>query len=277
MKKNITFGIGGLIVGGAAGFLAGKLTYKKKLKMAEMDIETLLKEINRPEEDSEVSDEDDTKEEEATGAAGTDEESVKAEKGPGSWEGSSVNYEDFYAGHGYRSNYILKPDDSDADTRGIDPAERESPEDDEIDDYEDWDPDARPEFEPGSPEEREYRLRQELIESGMLIDESNENYEAGLEMTREMNSGKKPKLITEDSFYDEYLHHKKCILEYYTDTDSLVDTDIDDELDDQHRYVGDCLDKYGFRDNDMESIIYVRNFSYGIDYQISKVFGGWKG
>ena len=90
-----------------------------------------------------------------------------------------------------------------------------------------------------------------------------------------MNSGKKPRLITADSYFDDYPHHNKVVLEYYTDSDILVDTETEEELPDEDLIVGDCLDKYGFRDNDEEFIVYVRNFNFGIDYQISKVFGSW--
>ena len=289
MKKNIIFAIGGAVIGGAIGFIAGKMTYKKKLDKAEMDIETLLKEINRPEEDSEVNDEDGTEEEETEpedGGNPVEKKSGQPSMSYGAREAgdSVVDYDSFYSAPGYKSNYISKREKSvnGGSSVGVDPAERESPkeeadEDEEYDDYEDWSSEARPEFEPGSKEDIEYRTRQELLASGMMIDKSNEDYEAGLEIDREMNSGKKPRLITEESYYDEYLHHSKCILEYYTDNDVLVDTDVDQELDDPRRYVGDCLDKFHFRTNDEEFIIYVRNFAYGIDYEISKVFGAWEG
>ena len=287
MNKNIIFAIGGAVVGGAVGFLAGKLTYKKKLDKAEMDINTLLKEINRPEEDSEVNDEDGTEEQEEDTETGKKTEAQVKEQPPKvkySKESGAdkVDYDSFYSdrssGRGYKSNYILKEEAGDADQSGVDPAEREFPDDDsEIDEDEDWSVTDENGVPWESDEEREYQARQEMIDEGLLITKENENYEAGLEMSREMNSGRAPKVISADSYWDEYPHHAKCELEYYTENDVLVEIETEQEIDDEYRCVGNCLDKFGYRDDDMQSIIYVRNFSMGIDYEISKVFGSWEG
>ena len=270
-KKNIIFGFGGFMLGAGAGFAAGKFTYKKKLAKAESDIEVLLKEINYPDKDSEVSDEEEEDDEQLTDSVKAEvKETVRPSYDSESKDTAAIDYNTFYSDKG---NYIHK----NRVGSGVDPAERESPEDDlsEEEDNEDWSSDTRPDDIWESEEEREYRLRQELIDSGVLIDEEHRNYEDGLEMTREMNSGKKPKLITEDSYYDEYPHHQKKILEYYTESDILVDIETEEEIDDEAGVVGNCLDKYDYRNNDMETIIYVRNFSYGIDYQISKIFKRW--
>ena len=90
-------------------------------------------------------------------------------------------------------------------------------------------------------------------------------------MTKEMaySKDKKPKIITGDSFYNEYPHFDKISLQYYFDDDILA-TEEDEEIDDVERVLGDTLDKYGFRNND-ESVIYVRNLSMGTDYEVFKV------
>lgn len=271
MKKSIIFGFGGLLIGGAGGFIAGRITYKKKLDKAERDIEVLLKEINRPEEESEVSDEDGTEEEESSEGAAQDEESKEqpSSNGYGSVDaGDSVDYDTFYTGKGYKHIKAV--------AGCTDLAEYESPQEFDPEDPDDpnYDFDKDNSFWE-TDEEREYRIRQELIESGIISDPdaSLDNDEDAVD--REINSGKKPKLISEDSYWDEYPEFEKRSLEYYTDSDTLVDTESEEEIFDETMTVGDALDKYGYRDNDMESIIYVRNFAFGTDYQISKVFGGW--
>ena len=271
MNKNVVFGIGGLVVGTGIGFVVGKITYKKKLDKAERDIEILLKEINRPEKDSEVGDEDTNKEEEKPEAAGEVSAAVNEEgqrklySGERSESKKEVDYEAFYA-KGYKASYK------------VDPAEMEHPEDDEQDEPIDGPEDVKG-GDPGfweTEEERAFLLEEELKASGELIDETNENYYAGLEMTNEMNSGKKPRLISAESYWDEYPHHAKANLEYYTESDILVDLETEEEIDDEELMVGNCLDKYDYRNDDMCTIIYVRNFSFGIDYCISKVFGAWE-
>lgn len=115
---------------------------------------------------------------------------------------------------------------------------------------------------------------EDLVADGNLITDENRDYIEGEEMTAEMNSGKKPKLITCESWDNEYPQNDKIQLEYYTGengTDGcLVDVEADEEIFDEDRVVGDCLDKYGFRTND-EDVIYVRNFAFGADYEITKV------
>lgn len=108
-------------------------------------------------------------------------------------------------------------------------------------------------------------------ESIGVITPENENLVAGYQMTKEMaySKDKKPKIITGDSFYNEYPHFDKISLQYYFDDDILA-TEEDEEIDDVERVLGDTLDKYGFRNND-ESVIYVRNLSMGTDYEVFKV------
>lgn len=123
-----------------------------------------------------------------------------------------------------------------------------------------------------SPEEREMAAREELLASGALISEENANEIAGSEMSKELSSGKKPKIISEESYFEEYRHFDKAELEYYTEDDVLIDPESEEEVDDLARVVGDCLDKYGFRENPEEERIFVRNFGFGTDYEITKIF-----
>lgn len=123
-----------------------------------------------------------------------------------------------------------------------------------------------------SPEEYE-----KLVATGGIVNEENENDVAGFEMTKESNSGKRPKLISAESFDNDYPHFDKIELEYYTGDDVLVDISSEEEIHDPERIVGDALDKFGFRENDEERVIFVRNFNHGADYEVSKVFSSFYG
>lgn len=151
-----------------------------------------------------------------------------------------------------------------------DPAELESPKEEDL-------PDPNS-YSVGSDRElAEADKRDAMIASGELVTDENRDYIAGEEASYEMRVGQKPKLITSDSYYNDYLHFDKVCLDYYTENDVLVDTEANEEIQDEMRVVGTCLDKYDFRHNDDESIIYVRNMSFGTDYEISKVYGMWDG
>ena len=82
---------------------------------------------------------------------------------------------------------------------------------------------------------------------------------------------RKPKLIKEDTFeYDGRDIYDKIDLYYYVDDDVLASED-EEIIDNIEHTVGDCLDKFGFRNND-EGEIYVRNFYTMTDYRITKMF-----
>ena len=161
---------------------------------------------------------------------------------------SAIAYRSFYSGG-----------ETVSDTSGVDPAETVGPTEDDTEFFDEVD--------------EEIAEREELIEDGGLVTEENASDIWCEETTKEMNSGKKPKLITSESFDDGYPHFDKVELEYYTVDDVLVDISAEEEIADPERIVGDCLDKYGFRTNDEERVIFVRNFNHGTDYEISKVFG----
>ena len=87
---------------------------------------------------------------------------------------------------------------------------------------------------------------------------------------------RKPKLIKEDTFeYDGRNIYDKIDLYYYTGDDVLASED-EEVIDNVDHTVGDCLDKFGFREND-EGEIYVRNFYTMTDYRITKMFAEFGG
>lgn len=99
-----------------------------------------------------------------------------------------------------------------------------------------------------------------------------ESYEDTL--MRKVNEGKQkktePKIIREDEFDNEYQHHSKVTLLYFTYDGVLAEELSGEEVDDVNALIGDALDKYNFRNND-EKVIYVRNMNRGADYEICKV------
>lgn len=88
------------------------------------------------------------------------------------------------------------------------------------------------------------------------------------EVNEEIKKYKKPRLIKEEEF-GELAGIEKQTLKYWTYDDTLT-TEENEELKDQEFYVGDCLTKYGFKDNDEEREIFVRNGRLGTDYDIVK-------
>lgn len=84
------------------------------------------------------------------------------------------------------------------------------------------------------------------------------------------NKGKSPKIVSREEFYsNEYEHHDKVTLYFYKE-DQVLATESDEAIADPSKYIGDALDKFGFRENN-EEVIYVRNFGLGIDYEVEKL------
>ena len=82
---------------------------------------------------------------------------------------------------------------------------------------------------------------------------------------------KEPKLIKYEEFMSpEWEHHDKLTLQYFTEDDILA-TEEGEILKNVHLHVGDALTKYGFKTNKDESVIFVRNFRLGVDYEIDKI------
>lgn len=238
-KNIIFFGIG-VVVGGVVGSFTTRMLMKKKCEQTvDAEINKFLAEFYK---------ENEKKHEENVDSEPEKTEEMTYEKRP----------EDYYSARNmgdsaldYRSFYKTEEVKND-----IDPAEMEYPMDET---------------------DEEIEEREAMIQSGGLVTDENRSDIWCEETTAEMNSGKKPKLITAESYDDEYPHFDKIELEYYTGDDILVDISAEEEIADPERIVGDCLDKYGFRTNDEERVIFVRNFNHGADYEISKVFGNFYG
>lgn len=83
------------------------------------------------------------------------------------------------------------------------------------------------------------------------------------------NMDRPPKLISEDALGElpGYIEHK--VLFFYKLDDILTDEE-DNVIDDPDYLLGDCLDKYNFRESE-ETIIFVRNFALDTVYEVQKV------
>lgn len=67
-------------------------------------------------------------------------------------------------------------------------------------------------------------------------------------------------------------------LYYYTDDDVLANDaeEMIGKTDGGELYlVGDCLTKFGFKDDDSQKTIFVRNYELGIDYCVTKIWGAY--
>lgn len=96
---------------------------------------------------------------------------------------------------------------------------------------------------------------------------------------RAKNRSRLPRIIKAEECGSDPAY-KPIYLTYCTEDGILVEDQGDvfyesDDLDAVSDLIGDALDKYGFRHND-ESVIYVRNYAYGIDYEITKFDGKYK-
>ena len=98
--------------------------------------------------------------------------------------------------------------------------------------------------------------------------------ESPVKKPKEDDEMKEPRLISEDKFDDGDDTYSKETLYFYQDDDVLTDED-EHELDNELEYLGNTLDKFGFRDND-EQLIHVRNEEKKTDYEVIKVFAAFR-
>ena len=91
--------------------------------------------------------------------------------------------------------------------------------------------------------------------------------------TKEDESMKDPKLISEDKF-DEDESYEKETLFYYNEDDVLTD-EHDNEVHNELYLIGDAMDKFDFR-NSEERVIHVRNFELQTDYEVIKVWAPFR-
>lgn len=115
---------------------------------------------------------------------------------------------------------------------------------------------------------RDYSTYTEVYTDSAKTEHPEDDFVEEPEINEEIKKYKKPRLIKEEEF-GELAGIEKQTLKYWTYDDTLT-TEENEELKDQEFYVGDCLTKYGFKDNDEEREIFVRNGRLGTDYDIVK-------
>ena len=219
-----------VFVGGAAvGFIGSSIYYKKKIKKLEEEFDAMdnyYAEMN------------------PTVAPYVKKENT-GEKAPEEVKENAAKIESSNSIVRGRMEY-KKPDSKDYTSywkkeaqKAVDPAEKESPEDEYEDSY-----------------------AQGLI--------------ANNEQSR--NRTKPPKLISANEYGDQP-GYSTVDLRYYQENDFLtVVSDMDEEdilyVDEIENYVGNALVKFDFKHSD-EKTIYVRNYQRMTDFMISKVFGSF--
>lgn len=87
------------------------------------------------------------------------------------------------------------------------------------------------------------------------------------------NRGKPPKIISAEEFSNLPANIETDTLYFYHYDNVLVDEN-EDEID-EGMLVGDCLDKFGFRESDQEEIIFVMNYQIDKAFEIHRVMGAW--
>jgi hypothetical protein len=83
------------------------------------------------------------------------------------------------------------------------------------------------------------------------------------------NMNRPPKIISEEALDEipEYYDHSVM---FYYDLDDTVADENDNIIDEPGHFLGDCLDKFGFRDSD-EEIIFVQNYATDTIYEVQKL------
>lgn len=93
---------------------------------------------------------------------------------------------------------------------------------------------------------------------------------------RRMNQNRSPKIISAEAVNELPPYVTMQVLYYFPETDVLMDEDdhMVGEGGDYGHLVGNCLEKYGFGDDDnLEKIIFVRNYNLDACYEIQKMPG----
>lgn len=108
--------------------------------------------------------------------------------------------------------------------------------------------------------------------------EEQDDYDGGEAITKdhESNRNKPPKPIKAVDFGQDP-SYETVTLYYYIEDGALVleDQTPFDDFPNEQELLGDALDKFGFKDDDDESEIYVRNYARQTDYEVIKVYGAY--
>lgn len=101
-------------------------------------------------------------------------------------------------------------------------------------------------------------------------DDISEAEEAMFESAQK-DRGRLPRIISFEKMGELDASYDNQVLFYYMYNDTLADED-GNVIDEPHLLLGDCLEKYGFMENE-EQLIFVQNFALRTIYEVEKV---WK-
>lgn len=112
-----------------------------------------------------------------------------------------------------------------------------------------------------------------LAENEYPEEEIDEDEEAEKEMfeSNQKERTREPRLISYQKLEELDASYDNKTLFFYMYDDTVTDED-DNVIDEYHYLLGDCIEKYGFIDND-EQMILVQNFAHRTIYEVQKV---WK-
>lgn len=209
---NITFKEPLIFLGGAAvGFLAARIFLKKKYeKITDREIENAKSFYSQVVISEYTSDEPKEKEVESVPDRKENLYSSSGEK--------YVDYTKFY------------------NRKTVDPAEEESPREDD-------------------PEEEE-------------------EFRAGERLTERANSEFGIRYISPDAYENDSMFPKETLF-YYVGDETLVDED-ENLIDNPEKVIGDAIEVYGLDYSDSQHAIWIRNFDLGCDYEVQKVNGSFR-
>ena len=119
------------------------------------------------------------------------------------------------------------------------------------------------------PVQAKFKEAEDLAE----VDTDEETPEEQANREHQENRNKPPQIISVEEYENlpAYITHETL---YYYHYDEIVTDDNDNEIPDPETYIGDALDKYGFRESD-EAIIFVMNYATDTAYEIQRVMGGY--
>lgn len=107
-------------------------------------------------------------------------------------------------------------------------------------------------------------------------EEEHLRYRDGARISSQLNEDSGIEIITPESFAVDYRQHEKETLFFWAD-DEVVSDENDELVDNLDRVVGNAIETSGLKyDDTAKSVIYIRNFDLGTDYEIQKVAGSYK-
>lgn len=248
----------GLVSGGAAGFVAGKMVYEKKANdRADQQIAEMAEYYQRADSYARTSEEE--VENEVNPSLGADrdkgilsqEERDAIKKKLQDNRTKTTNYAAMYG----NSNGTMSEAEAEAMLGQQHPVD--SDEDETEEDQEDYNPAEREEEESSEEDEDPDSVEEE---EAMEIDSE-----------RKANKRRNPKIISVDALGDIPTYYTHETLFYYVMDETTTDEN-GNVIDDVERLIGDALWKFNFAFNDDETTIYVQNFELDTVYEITKQF-----